>query len=90
MPQIQHQNIMRTTPTLDEDVDTKLRALCRRTGESFETVVNRTLREGLDARASRTPTQPFRVQARPLRLRTGIDLDDVAELLERIDGPEHS
>ena len=67
----------------------KLRELCRRTGDSFKAVVNRTLREGLAARPARESIGVFHVVARPLGLRPGLDLDDVEGLLEQIDGPEH-
>ena len=80
---------MRTTLTLDDDVAAKLKALCQRTGESFKAVVNRVLRDGLNAPRERRPDHPFHVVARPLRLRRGVDLDDIGALLERIDGPAH-
>jgi len=78
---------MRTTLTLDDDVAAKLKALCRRTGESFRAAVNRVLRDGLDIRKSRLPEEPFRVQARALDLRPGVSLDNIGELLEQLDGP---
>jgi len=81
---------VRTTLTLEEDVAAKLRELCRLTGESFKSVVNRTLRRGLLARETQTPGEPFEVRSRPLGLRPGIELDDVEGVLEQIDGPRHS
>jgi len=78
---------MRTTLTLDEDVAAKVRAECGRTGESFKAALNRLLREGFAARSKQKPTAPFRVRARALGLRPGVRLDDVAELLEQLDGP---
>lgn len=78
---------MRTTLTLDEDVATKLRARARRTGQSFKAVVNETLRAGLNARRALAPQGPFRVQARDLGLRPAYSYDNVAELLEQLEGP---
>ena len=78
---------MRTTLTLDDDLVAKVRAICGRTGESFKVVLNRLLREGLAAGRERRPVAPFRVKARRLWLKPGIQLDNVAELLDQLDGP---
>jgi hypothetical protein len=80
---------MRTTLTLDDDLAARIRSICGRTGESFRTVVNRLLREGLHSRRERVPKEPFRVRARPLGLRPGLQLDNIADLLEQVDGPAH-
>jgi hypothetical protein len=40
--------VMRTTLTLDDDVEAKLRAEMRRSGSSFRETVNRVLRLGLN------------------------------------------
>jgi predicted transcriptional regulator len=78
---------MRTTLTLDDDLAARLKALARKRGESFRDVVNEAIRRGLEAKAPRP--QVFRVQARDLGLRPGLQLDNVTELLEQIDGPAH-
>lgn len=80
---------MRTTLTLDDDIAAKVKALCVRTGESFKAVLNRLLRAGLLSSRDRRPRAPFRVRARSLGLRAGVQLDNVAELLEQLDGPAH-
>ncbi|MBX3744716.1 MAG: antitoxin [Verrucomicrobiae bacterium] len=76
---------MRTTVTLDPDVERMLRDRVRATRSSFKQVLNNAVREGLqDKRGSRTKTR-FVVEARPLRLRAGIDparLGEVADELE--------
>ncbi len=81
---------MRTTLTLDDDVAAKLKDLCRRTGQSFKTVLNRILRDGLNVRKLQKPDSPFRVKARALGLRKGVRLDNIADLLEQLDGPGHA
>jgi hypothetical protein len=81
---------MRTTLSLDDDVAAKLKDLCRRTGESFKAAVNRVLRDGLNVRRLQRPERPFRVKARALGLRPGVRLDNIAELLEQLDGPGHA
>jgi hypothetical protein len=78
---------MRTTLTLDDDVAAKVRAECGRTGESFKAALNRLLREGLATRARQKPSAPFHVRARALGLRPGVQLDNVADLRDQLEGP---
>jgi plasmid stability protein len=78
---------VRTTLTLDDDVAAKLRARARRTGQSFRAVVNDVLRQGLNAKRASVPERPFTVKARDLGLRPGFSYDNIAELLEQIEGP---
>jgi hypothetical protein len=81
---------MRTTLTLDEDVAAKLKAESRRAGRPFRDVVNETLRRGLAVRQSIGKRQPFKVKARDLgNLRPGLSLDNIAELIEQVEGPLH-
>ena len=81
---------MRTTLTLDEDVAAKLRAEARRSGRSFRDVVNDAIRRGLASRQVARAAGPFKVTARDLGpLRPGLDLDNIADLLERVEGPLH-
>jgi hypothetical protein len=75
---------MRTTLTLDSDVADRLRALARERGLPFKQVVNAVLRRGLDE-GSR---EPFRVEARGLGLRPGVDLDQALELAARLEDEE--
>jgi hypothetical protein len=81
---------VRTTLTLDEDVAARLKAEARRKGRPFKEVVNDALRRGLVAERTLKARAPFRVEARDLGgLRPGVSLDNVAELLEQIEGPLH-
>jgi hypothetical protein len=81
---------MRTTLTLDEDVATKLKAEARRTGRSFREVVNEALRRGLATCPPPGPRENFKVKTRDLgNLRPGLSLDNVAELIEQIEGSLH-
>ncbi|MFN7976217.1 MAG: DUF2191 domain-containing protein [Acidobacteriota bacterium] len=79
---------MRTTITLDEDVAAKLKERSRKTGAPFKVVVNETLRLGLSAKRVLSPEKPFRVKARRLGLREGLSYDNVAELMEQVEGPQ--
>lgn len=80
--------MVRTTLTLDDDVAAKLRAEARESGRPFREVVNDTIRRGFASRRAAEPAEPFRVTARDLgNLRPGLSLDNVAELLDRVEGP---
>jgi hypothetical protein len=78
---------MRTTLTLDDDVAAKLKAEARRTGRPLRDVVNDTLRRGLASQRATGPRKPFKVKARDLGLKPGLSLDNVAELLNQVEGP---
>jgi hypothetical protein len=82
--------VMRTTLTLDGDVAAKVKAEMRRTGKSLKATVNELLRVGLTRSRTGARPDPFRVVARDLgALKPGLQLDDIAELLERTEGPLH-
>ncbi len=78
----------RTTLTLDDDVAVGIDREVRRTGRSMRVVVNDALRAGLEPRGG-PMAPPFRVEADDLGLRQGIEVDDIAGLLERIEGSSH-
>lgn len=78
---------MRTTLTLGEDVAAKLQAEARRAGRPFREIVNETLRRGLASRRAAGRRQEFRIRVRDLgNLKPGFALDNVAALIEQVDG----
>lgn len=79
---------MRTTLTLDDDVARLLEKESRRSGGSFKEVVNHFLRLGL-LTTNRHAHKPFVVRPRKLGLPPGTSYDNVAELLESLEGPLH-
>jgi hypothetical protein len=80
--------MLRTTLTLEDDVAARVLAESRRTGRSFKATVNALLRAGLEARRAAKPARRFKVRARALGVRPGIDYDNVADLVEQIEGSE--
>ncbi len=81
---------MRTTLTLDDDVAAKLRTEARRSARPFREVVNDAIRRGLATRRTTQTAGRFTVATRDLGdLRPGLTLDNVADLLERVEGPLH-
>jgi predicted transcriptional regulator len=73
---------MRTTLTLDDDVDRMLRELAERRGISFKQVVNEVLRAGV-ARLERQPSRRRKRWTHPVSLgRPALpNLDNVADIL---------
>ncbi|HEY3120049.1 MAG TPA: CopG family transcriptional regulator [Vicinamibacteria bacterium] len=81
---------MRTTLTLDEDVAVKLKAEARRSGRSFKVTVNDALRRAFASAPKASRKAPFKVHVRDLgHLRPGLSLDNVADLIEQVEGPLH-
>jgi hypothetical protein len=64
---------MRTTVTLDRDLERILRETAVRTHRPFKKVLNDTLRSALEGQVGTKSIEPFVVQARPMRLRNGLD-----------------
>ena len=64
---------MRTTVTIDPDVHQLIQDAMQRSRRSFKETLNQALRRGLADMASPADEAPFRVNARPLGLRAGID-----------------
>ena len=80
---------MRTTLTLDDDVAAKLKSQSRKTGRPFREVVNDALRRGLE-KAPASLHQRFVVRTRDLgAVSPGLSLDNIGDLLERVEGPQH-
>lgn len=73
---------MRTTIDLDEDVAAEVRRLRRERGIGVSEAVNNLARAGLMAKVDRAP---FRQRTARLDLR--LDVRNVAETLETLDGP---
>jgi hypothetical protein len=76
---------VRTTLSLDDDVANLLAKEVRRSGVSFKHAVNKYLRLGLMA-SKHQIRKPFVVTPRALGLPPGQSYDNVAELLEAIEG----
>jgi hypothetical protein len=77
---------MRTTVTLDPDVEAKLRAVMRERGVSFKVALNDSVRSGLTLGSH--PSKRFRVQARPMGVRPGVNLDKALTLAGEMEDAE--
>lgn len=68
-----HDASMRTTVTLDRDVEQMLREAMHRSRNGFKQTLNAAIRAGLGQKTAPEASRPFVVQARPLGLRAGVD-----------------
>jgi hypothetical protein len=75
---------MRTTITLDKDTIAAVRRLQRDEGLGLSEAVNRLVRAGLAERPERR--RPFRQRTAKVGLR--MDVTNVADALEALDGPD--
>jgi metal-responsive CopG/Arc/MetJ family transcriptional regulator len=73
---------MRTTVVLDEDVAAALDRIRRERSAGLSDVINDLIRTGLKARP---PREPFRQRSE--RIGIHVDVTNVAEALELLDGP---
>jgi hypothetical protein len=85
-----HDDKMRTTLTLDPDVAAKAKKSAAKLRKPFKDVINTALRIGLDEVLKPPAARPYRTKARPLGLRQGFSYDNIAELLARAEGEDHS
>jgi hypothetical protein len=81
---------VRTTLTLDKDVATRLEQAVRKRRQAFKVVVNDLLRAGLDAAGRRRPAgSRFRTKGFDLGPSLVGSLDNVADVLARVEGEDH-
>lgn len=76
---------MRTTVTLDKDVERLLKEAMHRTRRSFKETLNRALRAALGPKPAPSDRPAFVVTARPLGLRAGIDPTSFNKLADELE-----
>lgn len=76
---------MRTTVTVDNDVEQLLRQAMQQTGQSFKTTLNQAIRKGLASVAPSEPEPPFVVTPRSMGLRAGIDPAELQHLGDELE-----
>ena len=81
---------MRTTLTIEDDVAVRLEKAVRRRRQSFKAIVNQALRAGLDAMEAPKPSrEPFRTTGFNLGPSLVGSLDNIEEVLSRVEGEDH-
>ena len=79
---------MRTTLTLEPDVEQLLRQEMRRTNRSMKAVVNEALRLGLGARGKPPRPPRYRVEPHAFGFRPGVDRDRLNQLVDEMEAEE--
>jgi predicted transcriptional regulator len=81
---------MRTTLTLDDDVAARLKAAVRKQRRPFKVLVNEALRGGLEAIDHPAPARKrFRTAGFNLGPSLVGSLDNIEEVLSRVEGEDH-
>ena len=81
---------MRTTLTIEPDVEQLLQREMRRTGRSMKAVVNDALRRGLGARNKPPKLPRFKVEPHAFAFKTGVDADRLSQLVDELEAEEFS
>ncbi len=76
---------MRTTVTLDPDVEARLREVARERGISFKEALNNAVRAGLMASRG---AREYRTPSRSLGLRPGVNLDKALHMAADLEDAE--
>lgn len=80
--------VMRTTLTIDDDVEFGLKRIQEAEPKrSFKEIVNDVLRQGLKTPTAKAPKKRFVVKPFSLGLREGLSYDNIEELLDIVEGP---
>jgi hypothetical protein len=77
---------MRTTVTLDPDVEAKLRTVMRERDISFKVALNEAVRSGLGGRPR--SGRRYRMPTAPLGVRPGVNLDKALTLADELEDAE--
>ena len=79
---------MRTTLTIDSDIEQLLRREMRRTNRSMKAVVNDALRAGLGTLGKPARTRRFRVEPHAFGFKPGVDVDRLNQLVDEMEAEE--
>ena len=77
--------MVRTTVTLDKDVERMLRESMHRSRRGFKETLNAALREALGRKFKKSFRSAFKIKARPMGLRPGIDPASFNKLADELE-----
>jgi hypothetical protein len=80
---------MRTTVTLDPDVERLLKQAAHKRGESFKVILNNAVRQAFQNKSSPAKRKPFVVDASPMGLHPGLDPSRMSELADEMEIDAH-
>ena len=76
---------MRTTLTIEPDIEIEIDRRRRASGSSLKGIVNGLLRKGLRAEAETPPPEPYRSETFDLHFRAGIDPLKLNQLVDELE-----
>ena len=76
---------MRTTITIEDDVLQKARAVSTNLKKSFRFTINNALRIGLEQVEKPSKRKKYSTRPKPMGLKHGYEIDNVQELLDKLD-----
>lgn len=79
---------MRTTLTIQEEYDSRLRKIAREQNRSYKEVVNEAIAHGLNALEIAEPVGEYRVRARSYGLKAGVDRTRLNQLYDKLEASE--
>jgi hypothetical protein len=80
---------VKTTVTLDDDVVERAKRFSQERGISFRQALNDLVRTGLRAESAGKARPAFKIQAKHMGLRPGLNCDNIEALLEISEGELH-
>ena len=80
--------LMRTTLTIDPDVERLLQHEIRRTDKSLKAVVNDALRLGLGMQGKPPRGSRYKVNPHPFAFKPGVDVDRLNQLVDELEADE--
>jgi hypothetical protein len=80
---------MRTTVTIDPDVEALLRQAMQESGQSFKTTLNQAVRRGLADVVIKKDEKPFVVKPKAMGLWPGIDYSQINQLVDELEVEAH-
>ena len=81
-------SLMRTTLTIDPDVERLLQHEIRRTDKSLKAVVNDALRLGLGMQGKPPRGSRYKVNPHPFAFKPGVDVDRLNQLVDELEADE--
>ena len=76
---------MRTTITIEDDVLQRARTVSSKLKKPFRFIINNALRLGLEQVEKPAKSKKYSTNPKPMGLKHGYELDNVQELLDRLD-----
>jgi hypothetical protein len=77
---------MRTTLTISDELDARLRKIAREQNRSYKEIVNEVIRHGLDRLEVAEPRPEYHVRTRDYEFQPGIDRQKLNLLFDEIEG----